>query len=82
MKNFTDISLKHLISLIKSDIQEAVADKVGQDEVDSAIASITTFVVQSSEPTSTKQLWIDTSVGGVMKYHNGSAWVPIASVYS
>lgn len=32
-------------------------------------------------PANTKLLWIDTSVGGVMKYHNGTAWVPVKSTW-
>lgn len=40
------------------------------------------FVAQATAPTNEKQLWVDTANGGVMKYHNGTEWTPIASVYS
>lgn len=39
-------------------------------------------VIGTTAPTNTKKLWIDTSSGrGVMKYWNGSAWSPTASVW-
>lgn len=42
---------------------------------------ITPYVRQSSAPANKTILWIDTANGGVMKYHNGSAWVPVAAVW-
>lgn len=33
------------------------------------------------EPPFTSVLWIDTSIGGVAKYYNGTKWVPIKSVW-
>lgn len=42
----------------------------------------TFFVAQASAPSDTKVLWIDTSGGGGLKYHNGSAWVPVPVAYT
>ena len=38
-------------------------------------------VVSSTAPTDTKVLWIDTGMGGVAKYHNGTEWVAILAVW-
>ena len=38
------------------------------------------FVIQSSAPSSTTVLWID-STNSTMKYYNGTAWVAIRGVY-
>lgn len=38
------------------------------------------FVVQSSAPSSTNILWIDTT-NGTLKYYNGSNWIPIVGTY-
>lgn len=42
----------------------------------------TFFIAQASAPSDTKVLWIDTSGGGGLKYHNGSAWVPVPVAYT
>ena len=40
------------------------------------------FVVQSTAPTDSSLLWIDTSSNNnFLKFYNGSAWVPIGSVW-
>ena len=38
-------------------------------------------VISASAPANTKAFWIDTGNGGIAKYYNGTAWVPIASVW-
>ena len=41
------------------------------------------FVAQTTAPTNTKLLWIDTSgANGIIKYHNGSAWITVSGVWS
>ena len=37
------------------------------------------FVASPTAPSETHILWIDTSAGGVIKYHDGSAWQPTAT---
>lgn len=41
------------------------------------------FIVQSTPPEDTNLLWIDTSVGGVMKYYDSSSsqWKGILGVW-
>ena len=38
------------------------------------------FVIQSSAPSSTNLLWIDTT-NSTLKYYNGSSWIPIRGVF-
>lgn len=38
------------------------------------------FVIQSTAPSITTVLWIDTN-NGTMKYYNGSNWIPIVGTY-
>lgn len=38
-------------------------------------------VVSATAPTDTKVLWIDTAMGGVVKYHNGTGWVAALAVW-
>lgn len=40
------------------------------------------IVVDTVEPKNKNVKWIDTSKGGVLKYHNGTSWVPVASVWT
>ena len=51
--------------------------------VEAVKAQIGYPVVSATAPTLTNSniLWIDTSNGGIAKYHNGSAWVAITSVW-
>lgn len=37
--------------------------------------------VGATAPSNTKLLWIDTSSGGTMKYHNGTSWVTTKAVW-
>lgn len=37
------------------------------------------YIASATAPSETHLLWIDTSAGNVIKYHNGSAWVPTAT---
>ena len=60
--------------------------------VDSAISTATSNIVtdvfymgNTEDNTKKKLLWIDTSDGngnGIIKYHNGSAWIAISSPYT
>lgn len=38
-------------------------------------------MIQTSAPTVTNVLWIDTGNGGIAKYYNGSAWTPVKAVW-
>ena len=38
-------------------------------------------VVRSTAPSDTKVLWIDTAMGGVAKYYDGTGWVAIHAVW-
>lgn len=39
------------------------------------------FITADEAPEDTNMLWIDTSIGGVTKYHNGKSWVPTKAVW-
>lgn len=39
------------------------------------------LVAQATAPGNTKFGWIDTGSGNVLKYYNGTAWVPVGSVW-
>lgn len=39
------------------------------------------FVASATAP-DTKLLWIDTANGGIIKYHNGTAWVAVGAAFS
>ena len=39
------------------------------------------FVISATAPTDTNSLWIDTSIGGVLKYYNSGAWQNVLSVW-
>ena len=37
--------------------------------------------IGTTAPSDTKLLWVDTGNGGILKYHNGTAWVAVKSVW-
>lgn len=39
------------------------------------------IVIQTTSPSDTSVLWIDTSIGGVIKYYNGNTWVTTKAVW-
>lgn len=39
------------------------------------------YSVSGSEPSDTSLLWVDTSAGGVIKYHDGTGWKNVLSVW-
>lgn len=47
-----------------------------------AIDNIGTFIASPASPSKTNTLWIDTANGSILKYHNGSSWVPVHAVWS
>ena len=40
------------------------------------------FIVSNTAPEDTTKLWIDTGNSGIMKYHDGSAWVAVAGAFA
>lgn len=46
------------------------------------VPSYCPFVASNSAPADTKKLWIDTGNDNVVKFHNGTSWIPVGSVYS
>lgn len=40
------------------------------------------FVASSTAPDDTSKLWIDTGNSGIMKYYDGSVWVPIRGTFA
>lgn len=49
--------------------------------LNSALDNISPAIVSGTAPSNTKALWIDTANSGVLKYHNGSSWVPVGAVW-
>lgn len=39
------------------------------------------YISADVAPANIKMLWIDTSNGNTLKYHNGTHWVPIVVVW-
>ncbi len=39
------------------------------------------YAAQASAPENTSILWVDTGSGGIMKYHNGTAWIPVTAAW-
>ena len=39
------------------------------------------YVAQTTAPTDTSVLWIDTTNGNIMKYYNGTAWTTLSAVW-
>lgn len=56
-------------------------DGATKQYVDNLIANAGGFVASTTAPSNTKLLWIDTSNGGVLKYHNGTSWVSTKAVW-
>jgi len=40
------------------------------------------FIASPTTPEDTTKLWIDTANSGIMKYYNGSAWIPIRGTFA
>lgn len=32
-------------------------------------------------PSDTSLFWVDTANGGILKYHNGTSWIPVKAVW-
>lgn len=43
--------------------------------------TINIFTASSTAPTDKKVLWIDTANSNLLKYHNGTSWVPISAAW-
>ena len=57
-------------------------------EADAALVSVSAsdnlspkLVKGTTAPANTNNFWIDTSLGGVLKYYNGTAWVAVKSTW-
>lgn len=37
--------------------------------------------INSTAPSDTTLFWIDTANGGILKYHNGTSWIPVKAVW-
>lgn len=64
------------------------ASKFGIPEVKAATSAVVSDNINSggvhignSAPANIKLAWIDTGNYGVMKYHNGTSWIPIRSTW-
>ena len=68
-----------------SNLQNLVGSTAVSEQISSAIATIpkSVFVAGTSSPSDTNLLWIDTSVGGVMKYYDteSATWKGIVDVW-
>ena len=51
------------------------------NDLNTKINNIGTYIVPNTAPSKTNVLWIDTSNGGVLKYHNGSSWQNVYGVW-
>lgn len=55
-------------------------DAAIKEEVEEAKKSGGSYI-GPDEPPNTKLLWIDTGNDGILKYHNGTAWIPLKAVW-
>ena len=46
------------------------------------VPSYSPFVCSRTAPSDTKKLWIDTTSGSILKYHNGTDWVAISAAFT
>lgn len=70
-----------------AETEDAKAASLGyvQDYVNNELSNFSTspFIASSTAPLNQQLFWIDTSTGyRILKYYNGSAWVPITSVWT
>lgn len=69
-----------LKSVTEDDILVASGDG-GYKDSGKKISDLSSVHIGSSAPSNTKMVWIDTSSGGIFKYHNGSSWVPTKATW-
>lgn len=67
MANYTgDNALRYLLTLLKPKLENQ-----GSGGIE----------IGDTAPPDTTIAWIDTKSGGILKYHNGTDWVPVKSVW-
>ncbi len=76
---FVTDSEKEAWNSVKEDVETTVRKEL--DKINDTLENIGTFIAASAAPEKTNILWIDTSAGGVMKYFNGTSWVPTKAVW-
>lgn len=54
---------------------------VTKEGLNSALSDVSPSVVSDTAPANKKALWIDTANSGVLKYYDGSSWVPVGAVW-
>lgn len=82
--------------LVAEDVQEAIdeladrsykkADVYSKAEIDEKLSSFSSggsgiIISDTTPPGDASKFWVDTSIGGVLKYWDGSAWVSIKSIW-
>lgn len=45
------------------------------------LEDISTTVISAQAPSNKKSLWVDTANSSILKYYNGSAWIPVGAVW-
>ncbi len=76
---FVTDSEKEAWNSVKEDVETTVRKEL--DKINDTLENIGTFIAAPAAPEKTNILWIDTSAGGVMKYFNGTSWVPTKAVW-
>lgn len=59
--------------------ESTIANAATQISVSDNLTS--SVIISDFAPTSTKVIWIDTSIGGVQKYYKNGAWIPTKAVW-
>lgn len=54
----------------------------GDDAEETSSLSGQGFVVQDTAPSNTRVLWIDSANSNIIKFFNGSGWVPCGSTWT
>ena len=70
---------KNTWNKIKSDVENNIKKEL--NNLTATVQNMGTFQASSTAPAKRNILWIDTSAGGILKYHNGSSWVAVNTVW-
>ena len=79
----TSTQLNHMVG-VTSSVQTQLnnkADLVGGKVPANQATNPGGSIVSATAPANTSVLWVDTTAGGVLKYHNGTAWTTVKYAY-
>ena len=51
------------------------------EDFNAALSNVAPSIVSNTAPENKKALWIDTANSSILKYYDGSSWVPVGAVW-